>query len=85
MCRAPVSRQVFGVCVGLLGEPLLRFGVGGVWVNRRPPTAAADKPTGERGVGWVKLTGARVLASHDQRLTSPSGLAAATNEWDAGR
>ena len=58
---------------GLLGEPLLRFGANGVWVNRASPTAAADR-LARRGSGWVRLTRSDALLWHDHRLTPPAGL-----------
>jgi hypothetical protein len=58
---------------GLLGEPVLRFGASGVWVNRASPTAAADKLT-TAGRGWKRLTTARAYVWHDHRLAPPPGL-----------
>ena len=40
--------------LGLLGEPFLRFGPNGVWVNRASPSADADR-LARRGTGWVQL------------------------------
>ncbi len=59
--------------LGLLGEPLLRFGPGGVWVNRASPSADADRLT-RRGSGWLRLTSKHALLWHDHRLAPPAGL-----------
>ena len=69
------------IVVGLLGEPLLRFGRDGVWVNRASPSADADGLTG-RGSGWLRLTTKPRLLWHDHRLAPPAGLrAGATARW----
>jgi len=66
---------------GLLGEPLLRFAPGGVWVNSASPTATADR-LAERGSGWLRLTRANAFLWHDHRLTPPPGLrAGARANW----
>ncbi len=52
--------------LGLLGEPLLRFGPGGVWVNRASPSADADRLT-RRGSGWLRLTSKHALLWHGLR------------------
>src|SRR3954454_8106251 len=67
---APATRLVVR---GLLGEPVLRFGSSGVWVNRASPTAAADKLT-TAGRGWVRLTSGHEVTWHDHRLAPPPGL-----------
>ena len=59
--------------LGLLGEPLLRFGPNGVWANRASPSAAADKLV-RRGTGWVRLTSGNSLLWHDHRLSPPARL-----------
>jgi hypothetical protein len=58
---------------GLLGEPMLRFGPDGVWVNRASPTAATEKLTTE-GLGWKRLAAEPALTWHDHRLAPPRGL-----------
>jgi hypothetical protein len=66
---------------GLLGEPLLRFGASGVWVNRASPTAAADR-LAKRGTGWVRLTSTDAFLWHDHRLAPPRDLrAGASANW----
>jgi hypothetical protein len=64
---------------GLLGEPVLRFGPDGVWVNRASPTAASDR-IATRGSGWKQLRSAPALTWHDHRLAPPRGLAS-TAPW----
>jgi hypothetical protein len=58
---------------GLLGEPMLRFGPGGVWVNGASPTAHSDRLV-RSDAGWTRLTPGRTLLWHDHRLTPPAGL-----------
>jgi hypothetical protein len=58
---------------GLLGEPLLRFGPDGVWVNRASPSADADR-LARRGSGWSRLTTNHTLLWHDHRLAPPGRL-----------
>jgi hypothetical protein len=66
---------------GLLGEPLLRFGPTGVWVNRASPTATAAR-LATRGSGWIRATGANGFLWHDHRLTPPPGLrAGGSADW----
>ncbi len=66
---------------GLLGEPLLRFGASGVWVNRASPTAAADR-LAKRGSGWVRVTRTNAFLWHDHRLAPPPALqAGASARW----
>jgi hypothetical protein len=64
------------VVQGYLGEPMLRFGPEGVWVNRASPTAATEKLTTE-GSGWKRLSSRPELTWHDHRLAPPRGLASA--------
>jgi hypothetical protein len=59
--------------LGLLGEPLLRFGPDGVWVNRASPSADADR-LARRGSGWLRLTRGHGLLWHDHRLSPPARL-----------
>lgn len=58
---------------GLLGEPLLRFGPNGVWVNRSSPSASSDR-IGRAGSGWALLTRGHAALWHDHRLAPPPGL-----------
>ena len=67
------------VVKGILGEPMLRFGPDGVWVNRASPTAATEKLTTE-GSGWKRLRSGPELTWHDHRLAPPRGLAS-TAAW----
>jgi hypothetical protein len=60
---------------GLLGEPLLRFGPDGVWVNRSSPTAATDR-LAQRGSGWTRVARSGAFLWHDHRLAPPAGLRA---------
>ena len=69
------------VVLGLLGEPLLRFGPSGVWVNRASPSADADR-LAQRGSGWLRLTEGHRLLWHDHRLAPPKSLrAGSTAPW----
>jgi hypothetical protein len=72
--RLAVDPGVALVVRGLLGEPVLRFGDDGVWVNLSSPTTAADRITSRRGAGWSRLTPGRAFAWHDHRLAPPRGL-----------
>ena len=66
---------------GLLGEPFLRFGPKGVWVNRASPSADADR-LARRGSGWLRLTEENELLWHDHRLAPPAGLGSGlTSPW----
>jgi hypothetical protein len=75
--RLSVPPSAALVVLGLAGEGFLRFAPGGVWVNGRSPTAAADKlvPARGRGGGWIRLTRANELTWHDHRLAPPANLA----------
>src|SRR4029450_3881473 len=67
--------------LGLLGEPFLRFGPHGVWVNRASPSADADR-LAHRGTGWLQLTREPKLLWHDPRLHPPPSLrAGASSPW----
>jgi FtsH-binding integral membrane protein len=74
--RLTVDPGVTLVVRGLLGEPVLRFGGDGVWVNLASPTASADRITSRHGSGWERLTHRRTYAWHDHRLAPPAGLRA---------
>jgi hypothetical protein len=57
---------------GIEGEPMLRFGRGGVIAKSRSPTAtAAGVITAGQARGaarWIRVTGGRTLAWHENRL-----------------
>jgi len=56
---------------GLLREPMLRIGDGGVFANASSPTAQSDKiVTG--GSGWQRVAGGHSFAWHEHRL-APAG------------
>jgi len=82
--RLSVDSSLRLLVPGLIGEPLLRFSPDGVWVNRRSPTAAADRivPAGARGGSWLRLTSGHTLMWHDHRLAPPRSLrAGSTAPW----
>jgi hypothetical protein len=62
------------VVLGELGEPFLRFARGGVYANRRSPTAAEIRlvtlrPGGLRATPvWSRLSGRHTFAWHESRL-----------------
>ena len=68
---------------GTLGEPLLRFDAGGVWLNLRSPTAQGDRidridlrPTATgRPPLWHRLAGGHAYAWHEHRLHALEPLA----------
>jgi len=56
---------------GILGEPMLRIGAGGVYVNAASPTAQSDKiVTG--GKGWLRVRSGSSFTWHEHRL-APAG------------
>ena len=55
---------------GDLGEPMLRIGPAGVWVNRASVTAEANKLT-STGTGWKKLSSGSEYVWHEHRLAPP--------------
>lgn len=55
---------------GDLGEPMLRIGPAGVWVNRASVTAEANKLT-TTGTGWKKLSSSSEYVWHEHRLAPP--------------
>jgi hypothetical protein len=82
--RLVVDPALVVVVRGLLGEPALRFDRGGVWGNRRSPTAAADRvvKAGGPGPAWVRLTRTHAYMWHDHRLAPPGDLrAGSTAPW----
>lgn len=76
--RLKADPSVGLVVKGALGEPLLRFSSTGVWVNRRSPTAAANKlVTSTRelsGSAWTRVSSGHTFVWHDHRLAPPPGL-----------
>lgn len=58
------------VVLGDLGEPMLRIGPAGTWVNRGSITAAAERLT-TSGHGWTRLTSSSSFAWHEHRLSPP--------------
>jgi hypothetical protein len=76
--RLKADPSVGLVVKGVLGEPLLRFSSTGVWVNRRSPTAAANKlvasPRGGSGSGWTRVASGHTFVWHDHRLGPPFTL-----------
>jgi hypothetical protein len=73
--RVPASETV--AVPGTLGEPLLRFDRGGVWLNLRSPTAQQDaidkydlRPSANPAARplWHRLTHAHAYAWHEHRL-----------------
>jgi hypothetical protein len=72
--RLSIDPGVTLIVRGLLGEPVLRFGGDGVWVNLASPTTAADRISSRRGSGWFRLTPGRSYTWHDHRLAPPRGL-----------
>lgn len=56
--------------LGDLGEPMLRVGPHGAWVNRASVTAAAEKLT-TTGKGWLRLSRSTSVTWHEHRLRPP--------------
>jgi hypothetical protein len=56
---------------GLLDEPVLRIGPGGVLVNAASPTATADRIVPRRGTGWLLVSRGSSISWHDHRLAPP--------------
>jgi len=75
--RLRVDRPTRVVVRGLVGEPVLRFGPDGVWVNRASPTAETDRLT-SAGAGWARLRSSPALTWHDHRLAPPPGMSASS-------
>jgi hypothetical protein len=65
--------------VGLLGEPMLRFGRGGVWANASSPTAHADRILTPGGSGWIRVARRAAYRWHEHRLHA--GEAGAGTTW----
>jgi hypothetical protein len=57
---------------GIVGEPMLRFGRGGVYASSRSPSAAAAGviTAGQAGGAprWIRVAGGHTLAWHENRL-----------------
>ncbi len=66
--RLTVDRGRVSV-LGDLGEPMLRFGPAGTFVNAASPSAAAARITAA-GTGWHRVAGSS-FAWHDHRLAPP--------------
>ena len=66
--RIGVSRGQLTV-LGDLGEPMLRIGIDGTWVNRASVTAQAERLTSP-GAGYRRIGGA-TFTWHDHRLAPP--------------
>jgi len=64
------SRRTALVVLGDLGEPMLRIGPGGVWVDRASVTAQAARLT-TAGRGWSRVASGSSFAWHEHRLTPP--------------
>jgi uncharacterized membrane protein (UPF0136 family) len=63
-------RGVTVVLHGDLGEPMLRIGPHGAWVNRASVTAVAEKLT-QPSHGWQQVASARSYTWHEHRLAPP--------------
>jgi hypothetical protein len=57
--------------LGDLREPMLRFGDGGVFVNRSSPTAQANRIVRTPGHGWHRVGSGDSYAWHEHRLAPP--------------
>jgi len=55
---------------GDLGEPMLRIGPSGTWVNRASVTAVAERLT-QPSHGWVQLASTPSYTWHEHRLAPP--------------
>jgi hypothetical protein len=71
---------------GDLGEPVIRFDAGGVWVNTHSVTAAADKlvkPSASvSGVAWSLRSHGHTLRWHEHRLAPPVSMRpGVTGRW----
>ncbi len=55
---------------GDLGEPMLRIGPSGVWVNRGSVTASAERLT-KAAAGWARLGSGSTFIWHEHRLAPP--------------
>jgi hypothetical protein len=57
--------------LGDLREAMLRFGSDGVFVNRRSPTAQADRIIRQPAPGWHRVAAGDVYTWHEHRLAPP--------------
>jgi hypothetical protein len=58
------------VVLGNLGEPMLRIGPGGAWVNRGSITAVAERLT-HLSKGWTRVASKASYTWHEHRLAPP--------------
>lgn len=58
------------VVLGDLGEPMLRWS-DGVWVNRRSPTAQANRLVARTQSGWKRVADGPGFTWHEHRLAPP--------------
>jgi hypothetical protein len=58
------------VVLGNLGEPMLRIGPGGAWVNRGSITAVAERLT-HFSKGWTRVASEPSYTWHEHRLAPP--------------
>jgi hypothetical protein len=63
-------RDVTVVLHGDLGEPMLRIGPRGAWVNRASVTAVAERLT-QLSHGWARVASGPSYTGHDHRLAPP--------------
>ncbi|HEX4679352.1 MAG TPA: hypothetical protein VH210_09170 [Gaiellaceae bacterium] len=63
-------RGVTVVLHGDLGEPMLRIGPRGAWVNRASVTAVAERLT-QPSQGWARVTSGPSYTWHEHRLAPP--------------
>jgi hypothetical protein len=63
-------RGVTIVLEGDLGEPMLRIGPGGAWVNRASTTAVAERLT-QPSHGWARVASGPSYTWHEHRLGPP--------------
>ena len=68
--RVSSPAQTSVVVGGDLGEPMLRLGPHGVWVNRGSVTAVSEKLT-TPGSGWQRLSSGSTYTWHEHRLAPP--------------
>jgi hypothetical protein len=64
------ARGVTVVVHGDLGEPMLRIGPGGAWVNRASVTAVAERLT-RLSHGWQRVSSGPSYTWHEHRLAPP--------------
>ena len=64
------SKHATVVVHGDLGEPMLRIGPGGAWVNRASVTAVAERLT-TKSRGWARVASGPSYTWHEHRLAPP--------------